>query len=401
MLQDGAEGQNGGYNVITENTVGVQCENGSNAVLGLVTQSEEGGQNSIYNNTQYDVALYNGCYVYAHNKWWGQPSGPDLNKIIEVDSKLYYDPWLSSDPNGGSAPLEGGATPSTDARQLDAEPMSAGVRAISRAIAERLRGNHPTAVALLRSIVASPEESLYVKSWALTELLSNTPRFRTNGNSNYLRNLQNQQLQTTVRATLPPTYVEEQNGVQAGAEWDQNIRSTNSNLKCAGLYGRFLLALHQDGSIGDASALCNRLRTEHRGAAQTKLAERQLRLALGISNNTPAIVQGKERNESVSATASIAKRTAFALHPNYPNPFNPATTINYDLPEPSRVSLVVYDVLGRKIIELENGVKEEGYHSALWNAADVSSGVYFARFIATDVNGNVRLNKVSKLLLAK
>jgi hypothetical protein len=92
---------------------------------------------------------------------------------------------------------------------------------------------------------------------------------------------------------------------------------------------------------------------------------------------------------------------AFALRASYPNPFNPSTTINFDLPEPSHISLVVYDVLGRKVAELENGMKEAGYHSAMWNASEVASGVYFARFTATDAGGNVKLSKVNKLLLAK
>ena len=86
---------------------------------------------------------------------------------------------------------------------------------------------------------------------------------------------------------------------------------------------------------------------------------------------------------------------------NYPNPFNPTTQIKYDLPEASHVMLAVYDILGRKVAELVNGQVAEGYHTARWNALDVSSGVYFARFTATDANGAVKLNKVSKLLLSK
>jgi hypothetical protein len=92
---------------------------------------------------------------------------------------------------------------------------------------------------------------------------------------------------------------------------------------------------------------------------------------------------------------------AFAIRSAYPNPFNPSTEIKFDLPENTNVSLVVYDVLGRKVSELVNGTREAGYHSATWNASNVASGVYFARFTAADANGNVKLSKVSKLLLAR
>ena len=91
----------------------------------------------------------------------------------------------------------------------------------------------------------------------------------------------------------------------------------------------------------------------------------------------------------------------FALHPNHPNPFNPSATINYDLPEPSHVSLVIYDVLGRKVAEIVNGVQEAGFKSVVWDASGVASGVYLARFTATDAHGSVKLARVMKLVLAK
>lgn len=91
----------------------------------------------------------------------------------------------------------------------------------------------------------------------------------------------------------------------------------------------------------------------------------------------------------------------FALHANYPNPFNPTTTIKYDLPEDSHVSLVVYDVLGRKVAELVHGIQDAGFKSVDWNASSVASGMYLARFTAMDANGSVKLSKVMKLVLAK
>ncbi|NQV38181.1 MAG: T9SS type A sorting domain-containing protein [Candidatus Marinimicrobia bacterium] len=71
----------------------------------------------------------------------------------------------------------------------------------------------------------------------------------------------------------------------------------------------------------------------------------------------------------------------YALHPASPNPFNPTTTIRYDLPEDAYVSINVYDLLGRQIINLVNTDMTAGYRSALWNGTDrygrpVSSGMY-------------------------
>jgi hypothetical protein len=91
----------------------------------------------------------------------------------------------------------------------------------------------------------------------------------------------------------------------------------------------------------------------------------------------------------------------FFLHGNYPNPFNPSTQIKFDLPEAGFVSLAVYDVLGRKVVELVNEYREAGYHTATWNAVNVSSGVYFARFTVANEFGRMQYSKMSKLLLMK
>ena len=69
----------------------------------------------------------------------------------------------------------------------------------------------------------------------------------------------------------------------------------------------------------------------------------------------------------------------FTLHQNYPNPFNPVTKIRFDLPEDADVRLAVYDVLGREVAELVSGRVLSGFHEVIWDASDVSSGVYLCQ----------------------
>jgi hypothetical protein len=69
----------------------------------------------------------------------------------------------------------------------------------------------------------------------------------------------------------------------------------------------------------------------------------------------------------------------YALHQNYPNPFNPVTTIRFDLPEDADVQLLVYDVLGREVAELVSGRVLSGFHEVIWDASDVSSGIYLCQ----------------------
>ncbi len=74
----------------------------------------------------------------------------------------------------------------------------------------------------------------------------------------------------------------------------------------------------------------------------------------------------------------------FALSQNFPNPFNPTTEIRYQLPEISHVVLEVYNRLGQKVNVLIDDIVEAGYHSVVWDAGDMASGIYFVRMEAGD-----------------
>ena len=71
----------------------------------------------------------------------------------------------------------------------------------------------------------------------------------------------------------------------------------------------------------------------------------------------------------------------FILHQNFPNPFNPITTLRYDLPSDALVTLSIYDMLGREIVQLVNTTQDAGFKAVQWDATDihskiVSAGVY-------------------------
>ena len=111
------------------------------------------------------------------------------------------------------------------------------------------------------------------------------------------------------------------------------------------------------------------------------------RMFLGTSDGvfrSRQITTGIEQNRSVGPLT-------FALEQNYPNPFNPTTTISYQLPEVNRITLKVFDVLGREVATLVNNVEGPGYKTMQWNASGVASGFYFYKLQAGDFTQTKKL----------
>jgi len=90
-----------------------------------------------------------------------------------------------------------------------------------------------------------------------------------------------------------------------------------------------------------------------------------------------------------------SERQQFILHNNYPNPFNPATTMSYTLANPGHVSLYVYNSTGQKIATLVDTHMSAGEHSAKFDGRGLASGMYFYRFEAGG------FEKSGKMILVK
>ena len=96
----------------------------------------------------------------------------------------------------------------------------------------------------------------------------------------------------------------------------------------------------------------------------------------------------------------VAVPNDFALHPNYPNPFNPSTNIDFDIVKDGHTKIVVYDIMGRQIKNLIGENMKAGYHTIAWNGKNdsgnnVSAGVYLCTLSTSS------FTKTIKLLLLK
>ncbi|MEL6824357.1 MAG: FlgD immunoglobulin-like domain containing protein, partial [Calditrichota bacterium] len=98
--------------------------------------------------------------------------------------------------------------------------------------------------------------------------------------------------------------------------------------------------------------------------------------------------------------------STFEVSDNYPNPFNPSTTIRYQLPERSDVKLFIYNMLGQKVRTLVNTEENLGFYTVEWNGLNdtgqqVASGVYIMRFEAASLSNGQGFSRSSKMILLK
>jgi flagellar hook assembly protein FlgD len=116
-----------------------------------------------------------------------------------------------------------------------------------------------------------------------------------------------------------------------------------------------------------------------------------------------ATVDGTNGLAAATNLASMtykAKPTVYALSPNYPNPFNPTTTIEYSIPASGNVELAIYNAAGQKVRTLVSEHQSASFYKAVWDGRNdmgesVGSGIYFSRL----VSGN--FSKIQKMTLIK
>lgn len=149
--------------------------------------------------------------------------------------------------------------------------------------------------------------------------------------------------------------------------------------------------------------------TERTFASLPAGGEVTARYVFHINENAPV---GEQVNLDFNATAAngftwakkirlkVAPPGKFELENNYPNPFNPATTIKYRLPAQMTVKVTIFDVLGREVAVLADGLQEAGTQTLSWDASRMASGLYFYRVVA-EGQGGKRLVQNKKMMLIK
>ena len=172
---------------------------------------------------------------------------------------------------------------------------------------------------------------------------------------------------------------------------DDRSRLLAGDLILKGIRGRVEMGAELENYLSASKTTDDGLRIVFAGA-EAATGPGELFRVYGSAPTSVELSNAVFNNGGITGTASgltsMATPDAFALHPNVPNPFNPETTIRFELPQAAIVKLEVFDILGQKVRTLVSGSLQAGTHSAVWHGRNdagvqVGNGVYLYR-IETD-----------------
>lgn len=351
-----------GLNQIYGNVYGIHLEDESDLEFGYVDpwspSYHYGSCNQLYNNSSYNVHMEGYSYMWAHGNYWypTPPSGIYAGGSgIEYDCFLQYYWDCESFVNCGQEQMMSGSSTTPDDND----------RMLHDAQIARMRQDWATSNSLFARVLKGEATNLQGRM--------------------ALRGMYRNFVDTKDQSLLEPI---------------ESIADATSE---AGLTATWLLlkANAALGKIDEATGVAERLITTYPNSETEKEALQFLSFLGGYDESRRSLsafssdkllstysesldngilaaiprqsVRGHNEEETqLPATLSLESTT-------YPNPFNPATTINFTIPQDGFVTLRIYDVLGRVVATLINEERLAGPHRVLWDASQVPSGVYFSR----------------------
>ncbi|MFA5728138.1 MAG: right-handed parallel beta-helix repeat-containing protein [Candidatus Neomarinimicrobiota bacterium] len=375
---------NPGYNLITQNYTGVTCGLESYVRIGTASLA---GHNSIHDNTGYEVTSTYDSYVKAEYNWWNRypPSYPNYyyagDFYTYMGGTIDYDPSLTYDPiaerMAKTVAYKGGVESNPQAVSasfLDSE--------LNEALDYLFEGKYEEAIAIyvrrLNNETDKSRQKYLLSCIAECYELSGKDGFIDYLNNDVRKNL-------SVKDELYAKTLELENYVLMRAG---NIQKAIDN---------YLIMKNEftDNDIIQKNALFNLgylhyMALDNRTQGKTyfdefikKYPDDDLNLIVYETTGEPEKWKLiKKSAPPIADEADIAVLPSeYRLLNNYPNPFNPTTTIAYDLPEESYVILTIYDIVGREIIRLVDNIQPAGSLKVTWHGKNgfgqiVPSGIY-------------------------
>jgi hypothetical protein len=370
-----------GYNNISNNTTGIFCSNNASPNIGNSTVD---GNNNL-TNTNQNVYNMSTSGVYAVKNWWGTTNTSNL--LISGTGSVVYAPICTVSVSTTTPPLS-----KTSSELYVTQGNDIPLLPILNQAMQYIASNNPN---LAKTICQT--------------LINTFPDYTVSFNAlNLLKDIYVASNKDSAKSVF------------------QSLFNNNTKKKLYAMAGLILSDLDKDNKLQHLNDVIDKY-------AQDSVVELALfdkfvyyyfdkndkvnacAMSTQLDNSFPLGVEAIEAHQILCDTAylkmDLTKQqtlqqstvqqtpTEYALSNNYPNPFNPTTVIEYQLPKNGFVSLKVYDILGRVVRTLVNESKTSGTYSVSFDASKLASGVYIYQLrVNAGGTNNIVLTKKMQLL---
>ena len=422
-----------GNNYIHNNQIGVFAYGYSNPFLGRSTCTIQGGNNRIENNSYKELYTHTYCTIIAENNWWGNNPPISSQFYVASNSSLDYNPWLMSVPqyrqltNRENSPEEllyneklapGNNTEASNEINIDAELILTENQELENEIKSSFNSQWPIYWKLLYArnlidvkkykfaqkicrdiIIDHPDSTL--SYYALDLLWRASRRYDKDSLTIFLNNISNAQIKKSLFSAAEL--------MLAGFDKTNILRNLARMLRKYKkepivefiLFQKFLYYYYDENDLVQARLAAIELAQLFPESESTLDALRHLEGSTFNLGKNSLILENQVKLNTID------KPLDYELFGNYPNPFNPTTTISYALPYDSQVEISIYDIMGRVIKDFFYNSISSGYQKTVWdgkseNGTQVASGIYIYRIKAKSMENQTEIFETSsKLILMK
>ena len=385
-------------NRVTNCTYGLWVYHLSYCNFGVSTSYPSWGLNSIYGNS-YDALVGMGgdgtaSGLYAERDWWGTPNPSRFSFYVYSGCYGYFtyplaaDPWYGYPiPSNKRMPADVEVAPSIAQNNSHSTPMSSiqtpvAIQSDSLLIGVSLRdqNKHKEAKDFFTSYlnIHPDNQAAYVYLYSCADS-ETTPAI-----VQYFKNLP-KQAAIDHKLLLAHLYLM-QGEVNSAKQVNNAIIAANPNTPLAvrAKLNNISIHLYFEHDANSASAILDQVEAQASLSTPMEISTAEAALKFYVDPKTgkmPNVKAGQSGRSTDSAQAVNS-----GLLQNYPNPFNPTTTISYRITQPGKVSLKIFDVLGREVATLVNSEQGQGVYTQKFDASHLSSGIYFYQLNAPGIN---------------
>jgi len=383
--------------------------------FGLPTAYEHYSLNSISNNN-YNARVGTSypeyeSRLFAYNNWWG--SNPPNTSLFQIgySSSFYYNPYLYVDPWAGTAKMAANDGISPTEENIINKASTEDIDLLLYGIELRQQNKYSEAKDYFISYIKNNTD----KQAAYVELYNCYSKETADEIISFFNSLPEK---ASKDHKLLLSYLYLKNGDFKNAK-DVNItiaaENPNTELATRAKLNNVYIALYNEDNINEAITIFNEVlnRTELSTPMELSLVHNAIETYANtygkeITGLAPFTYfeSSEEMLNKGDGLNELEIPDQYALLGNYPNPFNPSTTISYALPYQSSVELIIYDLIGSKVKSFNVSSQSTGYQSLVWdgrneNGNPVTSGVYFYKISIKSLENNETFAKTAKLVMLK